>query len=58
VKQLLVEMTEAYLTLGRRHREVEEELEKVCEQKFLKKEREGREESNSSSSSARKVAGV
>jgi len=51
-------MTEAYLTLGRRHREVEEELEKVCEQKFLKKEREGREESNSSSSSARKVAGV
>jgi len=58
VKKLLSEMTNAFLTLGRKYRKVEEELEKVCEQQFLKKEREGGEESDSSSSTTNKVAGV
>lgn len=58
VKKSLAAMTDAFLTLGRKHEKVEEELEKVCEQQFLKKEREGGEESDSSNSSTNKVAGV
>ena len=57
VKKSLAAMTDAFLTLGRKYR-VEEELEKVCEQQFLKKEREGGEESDSSNSSTNKVSGV